>query len=50
MVNMNEYTLNALSNQFKLDKKIINYVNLKEEAILDKFNAINEIKEYNQFF
>lgn len=46
---MNEYTLNAISDQFKLDKKIINYVNLKEQAILDKFEAINEIKEYNQY-
>lgn len=46
---MNEYTLNSLSQQFKLDKKVIEYVNLKEESIIDKFNAINEIKEYNQY-
>ena len=46
---MNEYTIKTLSKQFDLDEKVINYVNEKEESITDKFKAIDQIREYNQY-
>ncbi|SHE31412.1 Cystathionine beta-lyase family protein involved in aluminum resistance [Tissierella praeacuta DSM 18095] len=46
---MNELTINKLCQQFNLDKEIIEFINKKEKLILDKFNAVNEIKEYNQY-
>lgn len=46
---MNELTINILCKHFNLDREIIELVNRKEKLILDKFNRINEIKEYNQY-
>lgn len=46
---MNELTINRLCKHFNLDREIIELVNRKEKLILDKFNRINEIKEYNQY-
>lgn len=46
---MNNNTVKTLCKEFKLNEKVINYVNSKEESIQDKFDAIDEIKEYNQF-
>ncbi|TJX16245.1 hypothetical protein E9840_00715 [Tissierella creatinini] len=46
---MNKYTIKILCKQFGLEEKVIKYVNEKEKAIEDKFNAIDEIREYNQF-
>ena len=48
-VKMKEYTIDLLCKQFNLEKKIIDYVNIKEKSIVDKFNEIDEIKEYNQY-
>lgn len=46
---MNELTIKRLCKQFDLDMEIIDLVNNKEKLILDKFNKIDEIKEYNQY-
>lgn len=46
---MNRYTVNLLCKQFNLDEKIIEFVNEKEKSIVDKFNAIDEIRELNQY-
>lgn len=46
---MNNNTVKTLCKEFNLNEKVINYVNSKEESIQDKFDAIDEIKEYNQF-
>lgn len=46
---MNELTVNTLCKQFDLDKEVIDFINNKENLILDQFNKINEIKEYNQY-
>lgn len=46
---MNNNTVKTLCKDFNLNEKVINYVNSKEESIQDKFDAIDEIKEYNQF-
>lgn len=46
---MNELTINLLCKQFDLDEEIIRYVIDKEALIKDKFNRINEIKNYNQY-
>lgn len=46
---MNELTINILCKQFDLDKEIIEFVNEKEKLILEKFDYINNIKEYNQY-
>ncbi|MBU5437628.1 methionine gamma-lyase family protein [Tissierella sp. MSJ-40] len=46
---MNKYTINTLCKHFELEEEIIEYVNCKEKLILDKFNKINEIKEFNQY-
>ncbi|WP_313756500.1 methionine gamma-lyase family protein [Tissierella sp.] len=46
---MNELTINKLCQQFDLDKEIIEFINKKENLILDKFDGVNEIKEYNQY-
>ncbi len=46
---MNELTINRLCKQFDLDKEIIEFINEKEKLILNKFNKIDEIKEYNQY-
>lgn len=46
---MNELTIKILCKHFNLDREIIELVNRKEKLILDKFNRINEIKEYNQY-
>lgn len=37
-----------LNEYFQIDNKVIEYVNLKEEEIKDKFKHIDEVKEYNQ--
>src|SRR5699024_10656634 len=46
---MNELTINLLCKQFDLDEEIIRYVIDKEALIKDKFNRIDEIKNYNQY-
>lgn len=46
---MNELTINILCKQFGIDKDVIDFVNEKEKYILDKFEEIDKIKEYNQF-
>lgn len=46
---MNELTLKLLCKQFNIDIDVINYVNHIEKQILDKFEKIDEIKEYNQY-
>lgn len=46
---MNRYTVNLLCKQFNLDEKVIEFVNEKEKSIVDKFNAIDEIRELNQY-
>lgn len=46
---MNRYTVNLLCKQFDLDEKVIEFVNEKEKSIVDKFNAIDEIRELNQY-
>lgn len=46
---MNELTVNILCKQFDIDKRVIEFVNEKEKLILNKFDKINEIKEYNQY-
>lgn len=40
---------NILCKLFGIDVEIIEYVNLKEQEIIDKFNYIEKIKEYNQY-
>ncbi|WP_353095235.1 methionine gamma-lyase family protein [Tissierella praeacuta] len=46
---MNGLTIKRLCEQFDIDKEVVEFVNKKENLILDKFNRINEIKEYNQY-
>lgn len=46
---MKEFTVNLLCKQFDIKEEIIDYVNDKEQRILDKFKNIDEIKEYNQY-
>lgn len=46
---MNELTINILCKHFGIDKDVIDFVNEKEKYILDKFEEIDKIKEYNQF-
>ncbi len=46
---MNNYTKKILCEEFELNEKVVNYVNKNEESIVDKFKAIDEIREYNQF-
>lgn len=46
---MDKDTVNILCKQFDLDNKVLKFVNLKENLVLDKFNAIDRIKEYNQY-
>lgn len=46
---MNKHTINILCKQFDLYEKVVTYVNDKEKDIRDKFEAIDEIREYNQF-
>ena len=46
---MNEHTINTLCKQFSIDRVIIDYVNDKEKDIVEKFNTIDEIKEFNQY-
>ncbi|WP_077367582.1 methionine gamma-lyase family protein [Anaerosalibacter sp. Marseille-P3206] len=46
---MNELTVNILCKQFGINKEIINYVNMKEQLIKEKFKGIDSIKEYNQY-
>lgn len=46
---MNELTINMLCKQFDIKKEVIEYVNMQEELIKDKFKYIDSIKEYNQF-
>ena len=45
---MNSYTINLLCKQFRLDEKIIDYVNKREKSIIDKFDLIDEISEFGQ--
>jgi cystathionine beta-lyase family protein involved in aluminum resistance len=40
---------NILCKLFGIDVEIIEYVNFKEQEIIDKFNYIEKIKEYNQY-
>ncbi len=46
---MNELTINLLCKQFGISKEIINYVNMQEKFIKNKFSNIDSIKEYNQY-
>lgn len=46
---MNQYIKDILYNKFELNSQIIDYVDSKEELILDKFEKVNDIKEYNQY-
>ena len=46
---MNELTINILCKQFGIDKKVIEFVNKKEKLILNKFDKLNDIKEFNQY-
>lgn len=46
---MNRFTVDILCKQFGLDEKVIKFVNEQEKLILDKFQNINEIKEFNQY-
>lgn len=46
---MKEYTINILCKQFSIEREIIDFVNVKEELILDKFKELDAIKEYNQY-
>lgn len=46
---MKEYTINILCKQFGVEKEIIDFVNIKEELIIDKFKELDAIKEYNQY-
>ncbi len=46
---MNEYIIKLLCKQFELEEEVIRFVNDKEKLIVEKFNRINEIKEYNQY-
>lgn len=46
---MNKNTFEILCKEFDLNEKVVEYVNKKEESIQDKFKAIDEIREYNQF-
>ena len=46
---MDKDTVNILCKHYGINKKIIDYVNDKEKYITDKFNKINEIREYNQY-
>ncbi|MCF6463263.1 methionine gamma-lyase family protein [Clostridium sp. Cult1] len=46
---MDKDTINILCKHYGLNKNVIEFVNSKEKLILDKFNYINKIKEYNQY-
>lgn len=46
---MNELTIYLLCKQFGISKEIINYVNMQEKFIKNKFSNIDSIKEYNQY-
>ncbi|WFA09733.1 aminotransferase class I/II-fold pyridoxal phosphate-dependent enzyme [Tissierella sp. Yu-01] len=46
---MNENTKDILCHEFKLERKVIDYVDDIENAITEKFREIDEIKAYNQF-
>lgn len=46
---MNQYIKDILYDKFEVNKEIIDYVESKELLINDKFKAINDIKEYNQY-
>lgn len=41
--------INKLADKFSLDRKIISYVEEQEVEIIDRFNDIDLIKEYNQY-
>ncbi len=46
---MNQYIKNMLIDKYEIDEKVIEYVNSKEELIIEKFSAIDSIKEFNQY-
>lgn len=46
---MNKLTVNMLCKRFDINRKVIEFVNNKEKLILNKFDRINEIKEFNQY-
>lgn len=46
---MNQYIKDILQDQFQIEKEVIEYVNVKEELILNKFSFIDNIKEFNQY-
>lgn len=45
---MNQYTENILCKHFGIEKDVVDYVNSKEEIILNKMDELNNIREYNQ--
>lgn len=46
---MDKATINILCKHFNIEKKIIDLVLANESELKEKFNQIDEIKEYNQY-
>lgn len=46
---MNKYIKDVLANKFQISNEILDYVDTKERLILQKFEHINDIKEFNQY-
>ena len=46
---MNRDTVNILCKLFDLDEKVVKFVHSKEKLICNKFEEIDQIKEYNQY-
>lgn len=46
---MDKDAINILCKHFYFNKVVVDYVNLKEKLILNKFDYIDRIKEYNQY-
>ena len=46
---MDKDTINILCKQFELNEEVVRFVNSKERLIINKFNGIDRIKEYNQY-
>lgn len=46
---MNQYIKDILYKKFEINSEIVDYVENKEVLILDKFQSIDDIKEFNQY-
>lgn len=46
---MNQNIKDILSSKFQINNEIMDYVNIKEKLILERFQLINDIKEFNQY-